>query len=504
MLQNTVDQTIVEDLTALLGEDRVLTGRAQRVVRARVPAPFPVHRWSEYCADVVVLPRTTEEVVAIVKLANRARIPIVARAGGSGLADGAVPLRKGILMDVKLMNRVLEVDPINLTATVQPGINMLKLNELYLHKYGLHYPDNPASYPISMIGGRIGTSGWSLIGGRYGHVRDLVLSLTVVLPTGEVVTLGEGGGRKIRKASIGYNLKQLFIGSMGTLGIVTEATIDLIPKPELEASLFYGFPGFDDAYHALGQVTGTGLATIAAGVLFDEEKLAYLRRDDEAYIGKPEDLRAMCAVAFYGARVEVEPAARRIQAILEEAGGNYLGDQISQGDWAARHDRYALPLHGRTKQGQVTVMSWHCEDAAILYSEVPAVRRKWHEIATRYIADYDFLDDWGLYALTNGAFRGGSRDVLLELDIGIDERKLNDENWATWVRMKGEIAQAAIDHGGSISACHGGTREGDAELVPIELGPEAWELTKLIKRTLDPNNIMNPGKFRLDEAYEEA
>ena len=132
------------------------------------------------------------------KLANRHRIPIAPRAGGTGLNDGALPLKRGIVVDVKLMNQIKELDLVDRTVTVGPGINMLKLNE-ELRKHGVMYPDDPASYPCSLVGGRIGTSGWSLIGGRYGHTRDLVISFQIVLPTGEIIEVGEGGGRKIRK-----------------------------------------------------------------------------------------------------------------------------------------------------------------------------------------------------------------------------------------------------------------------------------------------------------------
>ena len=186
--------------------------------RTRVPAPFPVHRWADHMPDVAILPRTAEEVSEVVKLANRLRIPIVPRAGGTGLSDGAVPLRGGILVDVKLMNQIHEIDLVDRTVTVGPGINMLKLNE-ELKRHGVFYPDDPASYPCSLVGGRIGTGGWSLLGARFGHTRDNVLSMQVVLPTGEIAQIGEGGGRKLRKSSTGLTIKHLFTGHQGTLGI---------------------------------------------------------------------------------------------------------------------------------------------------------------------------------------------------------------------------------------------------------------------------------------------
>jgi glycolate oxidase len=492
---------IVEELVQICGDDHVFTGRSARFNRARVPAPFPVHRWEDHVPDAVVLPTSAEQISEVVKVANRHKVPVVPRAGGTGLTDGAVPLKRGIVVDVKLMNKILEVDLEDRTATVQPGINMLKLNE-ELRKYGVVYPDDPASYPCSLVGGRIGTSGWSLIGGRYGHTRDLVISFQLVLPTGEIIEVGDGGGRKIRKSSSGYQLKHLFMGHQGTLGIVTEATLELVPRPEAEFAAFFSYEDYDSAWRSTGAIARSGLATLAGVVLFDEWKLAYLRRDDEAYIPQPPEVRAVVAVAMYGARDEVSPAAKRVLRIGHDTSGKYLGDEISQGDWASRHDRYATPLHGRTPSGQVAPMSWHCEDASINWSRLPQVREEWHEIVRRLIDQHPIFDDWGMFAYTNGAYKPWG-DYLTEIDVGIWEQELDDASWAAWVKAKRDIAAVALKHGGSISACHGSCREGEVDLVPEEMGG-GFDVMKKIKRVLDPNNVMNPGKYLLDQAYEQG
>jgi glycolate oxidase len=492
--------SVVDELRAICGHDYVFTGKSARFNRARVPAPFPVHRWEDHVPQAVVLPQSAEQVSEVVKLANRHRIPVVPRAGGTGLTDGAVPLRHGIMVDVKLMNRILELDLQDRTVTVQPGINMLKLNE-ELKKHGVIYPDNPASYPCSLVGGRIGTSGWSLIGARYGHTRDLVVSFQIVLPTGELIEVGDGGGRKVRKSSTGYQLKHLFMGHQGTLGIVTEATLELVPRPEAEFSAFFSYPDYMTAWHSTGALAKSGIATLAGVVIFDERKLDYLRRDDEAYIPQPPEVKAVVATAMYGNADEVRAGAKRLLEIGLETGGSYLGDEISQGDWASRHDRYATPQHGRTRSGQVALMSWHCEDASIPWTALPKVREEWHAIADRLIERFEMFDDWGMFAYTNGAYKPWA-DYLTEIDIGIWEMRWDEESWAAWVEAKRDIAEVAIRHGGSISACHGACREGEVDLVPLELGG-GFEVMKKIKRALDPLNIMNPGKYLLDQAYEE-
>jgi glycolate oxidase len=490
----------VAELVEILGEDGVLTDRPARLNRSRVPAPFALHRWAEFAPDAVVLPRTAEQVSEIVKLANRLRVPVVPRAGGTGLADGAVPLRGGIVVDVKRMDRILEIDLDDRTVTVQPGVNMLKLNER-LRPHGVFYPDNPASYPCSLVGGRIGTNGWSLLGARYGHVRDLVVSMQLVLPTGEIVDVIEGGSRKVRKSSSGYNLKHLFFGHQGTLGIVTEATLELAPRPEAEFSAFFHHPRFGSAFDSAVAISRSGLATLAGVFVADERKLDFLRRGFEDMILQPHEVKAFAGAVLYGTEDEVRAASRRVMRVARETGGTYMGDEISQGDWAARHDHYAIPLQGRLKSGQVVPLAWHCEDASIPSSALVQCVADWHAAIDRTVERYEIFDNWGVYAYTNAAYKPWA-DWLVEADVGIWEQELEEETWRGWVDCKRAIAEATLRHGGSISAAHGSTREGDVELVPRDIGAN-FDLMKKIKRTLDPNNVMNPGKYLLDLAYED-
>jgi glycolate oxidase len=493
-------ESLVAELVDICGEAHVLTSRSARFNRTRVPAPFPVHRWAELIPGVVVLPDSTEQIVEIVKLANRTKTPIVPRAGGTGLADGAVPRRGGIVVDIKRMNRILEIDLVDHVVTVQPGINLQKLNER-LVPHGVFYPDDPVSYPCCLVGGRLGTGGWSLLGGRYGHTRDLVTSVQIILPTGKVIRVGDGGGPKIRKSSTALRLKDLFIGHQGTLGICTEATLELAPRPEAELAAYFHYPDFDAAYKAAGAVAQSGLATLALVVLMDEEKVEFLRRDDEAYIPQPPHVRAVVGAVLHGSEVEVRGASQDMLKRIRKSGGRYLGDELSRGDWASRHERYATPMHGRLRNGQVVPMSWHCEDAAIPYSELRQVREKYHAVLEQYMRDYEIFDDWGMFFLSNGG-RKPWADYLAEIDVGIWEQQLDEAGWNAFVALKRELAKISIRLGGSITSCHGATREGDAELIPLEVGPESLEVMFDLKRMLDPNNVMNPGKNLFDSAYD--
>lgn len=491
-------------LEAAIGKEYVFLDMPHRAVRAAVPAPFPLHDWETHIPDVVVLPESTDEVVDIIKIANELKIPVVPRAGATGLADGAVPLKRGILLDVKRMNQIIEIDDVNMTVTVQPGVGMLELNKV-LGRMGLFYPDDPASYPCAIIGGRIGSGGFSLIGGGYGHVANLVISQEIVLPTGKIIRVGGGGGKKIRKSSVGYNLKDLFIGHQGTLGVTTEATLDICKKPEAESPAYFATKSFEDSHKLAFDLEMLGLKTMAATLIFDPQKVEFLRRDDEAFIPQPMENQSVVLAILYGTEVEVTAAREKIfETAVDRHNAIYLGDEMAKGDWASRHDRYHITYHGRNKAGDVSMMTWHCEDAAINHSELPMVRKKWHQIVDRYKAKYDgVFDDWGMFMYTNNPFRPYG-DYLTEIDIGVNELDMTPELWQAFVDMKKEIAEVALEAGGSISCCHGGCRAGDVELAcHQELSEGSYDLMKQIKLLLDPNNIMNPGKYLLDDAYKK-
>lgn len=486
----------IAELEAALGPDGVSTRRAARVNRARVPAPFAVHRWEEHVPDVVVLPRSTEEVAAVMKIANRHRVPVVPRAGATGLADGAVPLHGGIVLDVKRLSAIGEVDLDTRTVRVQPGVNLRRLND-HLRPYGLLFPDDPSSYECAMLGGRIGTSGWSHLAGRFGHTRDLIVSMTVVLPTGEIVQVGEGGGRTIRKSSTGYPLKQLFIGHQGTLGVTTEATVELVPRPEREFAGAFGFTSLEAAHAAMGGFARSGLATLSGVMGADDVRLDFVRR--EGFLRDRPDLASVVTAVLVGTAVEVEAAAGRVMEIGAAAGGEHMGDAFSHEDWLARHIPHIAPLHGRLPDGTAVPMTWHVQDAGCPYTEVLRLREQWHEIVGRYAEREGIFDDWGVTFYTNGAYKPWA-ELSTTIEVGIWEQELDDERWAAWVECEHELSMASVRCGGTLSCAHGSVREGSLRAMREELGEENFALMGRIKHALDPNHVMNPGKFMLGEA----
>ena len=484
----------IKELKNEIGEDNVLTSMFERVPRAMVKCLFPMHKWREYIPDAVVTPESTEDVVKIVKIANKYKIPLVPRSGGSGLADGALPLKRGIVVDLLKMNRIIEIDLDNCTATVEAGVSLDELGR-ELMKYGYVYPDYPASRHAAFVCARIATNGWSYLSGYYGHTEDLILSFEVVLPTGEVAKIGGGAGGKIRKSSSGYNLKSLFLGSQGTLGIITKATVEIFPAPEVEYPAYWGFKNFEDAYKALGLLQKSGVSCAGGWGLFDEKRVEFYRRDLDFYIDLPKDIKVVVFWWLYGNEDEVEVAARRLFKICENANGIFFGEDFSQTAWAARHETSVPPIHGR-KNGQVVPMTWVMEDPAINYTEIPKLKVKWHNIIEKY-----GFDDWGLIFISNRRSKQG--EYLAGIMIGVDETEFfeNEKRWEDYIACRNELLSAALDAGGSLSAGHGAVEKGKVELIRRELGDEAFKLMLKIKKLLDPNNIMNPGKYMLDLAY---
>jgi len=497
----TVDRGIVNDLIGISGERNVTTALHERAMRAAVSCPLPIHRWEEHLPDVVVLPGSTEEVSEIMKLASKHRIPVVPRAGATGLNDGAVPLRKGILLDIKRMDQLLELDDANMTVTIQTGINNQELSRA-LKRCGYWWPFDPTSFPVSAVGGNIGTSAWSNIAGVSGHIADLVVSMTVVLPTGRIIEVGEAGARKIRKSSTGYKLKNLFIGHQGTLGVATEATLDMFPLPEAEFPASFGYNNFEKAWKNLRALSCAFLRTLSMAELADDERVEFVRRDDEAFAALPKSVKSITTTVCYGTEEEVTGASKVLFKLVREGDGFYLGEEFSEGTWAGRHETSQLPLHARTLSGDVMPSKWHVLDSAILYSELPVVREKWHSLVRDYRNRYGIFDDGGTHIHTNNPFRPWG-DYALSFDLFLAETELDDAKWKAFLELERRMAEVALQHNGSLSAAHGATRPGTADLIPIELRNGMYDIMKIIKRSIDPNNIMNPGKFGLDSAYSE-
>ena len=498
--KSAVDERVIDELRAIIGdEDRVLPGPARAVNRTRVPAPFPVHRWAEYMPDVAVLPETAEEVSEVVKLANRLRIPVVPRAGGTGLSDGAVPLRGGICVDVKLMNQIHEIDLVDRTVTVGPGINMLKLNEELGRTASSIPTTRRRTRARSSAGGSAPAAG--RCSARASATRATSsISMEVVLPTGEIIEVGEAAGASCASPRPASTLKQLFTGHQGTLGICTEATLELVPRPEVEFAAFFAFDDYMKAYGTTGALT--------VGPRHARRRRAVRRVEGRATCGattrptsrSPTSCEAVVAVAHVrhagGGRAGVQ--AR--DGAGAHDGGNYLGDEISPGDWASRHDRYATPLHGaRGRPGGADVAG----TARTPRSTTPCCRRCARSGTRSSSATRD-----GTASSTTGDVRLHQRrlQAVGRLPGGDRRRDLGAEARRRELGRPGCAASARSPRWRSSTAARSRPATAPpARATPSSCRPRWGRLGggQGIKRALDPNNIMNPGKQTMDEAYED-
>ena len=419
--------------------------------------------------DAVVVPAGDEEVAAVVKLANRTGTPVVPWGGGSGTQGAAIPTAGGIVLDLRGMSELVDVDEKSLTATVQAGING-RVFERALNDRGLMFPHYPASVDLATVGGYVAARGSGVLSTRYGKIEDLVLSLRVVTPTGELIdTL------PTPRHSAGPELTQLYIGSEGTLGVLTRATVAIVPLParrHFEAVLF---------------------PSVTAGVEAIRESLHRGNRPSVVRMYDPVATRSVldpvvgagvqgvCALLVFEGRPEaVEVEVADTLRLAREHGGELLDPSLSETWWEHRYDFYQPPHH------PVLPAIWGTIDVVASYRNIGAVYESLQRtVAQPYAADglelrmhFSHWYAWGTMIYSRFLIPGAADRA--------DAVALHDEIWRAGV-------EGVLGAGGVMNDHHGV----GLKLAPYmrrQWGPAFDELAR-IKRALDPNNVMNPGKF---------
>lgn len=415
--------------------------------------------------EAVVSPLTAEEVAAVVKLANRERIPVVPRGGGSGLSGGAVPCQGGIVVNMTLMNKILEIDRGNMLAVVQPGVVNAEF-QAEVEKYGLFYPPDPASYRQSTIGGNAATCAGGPRCLKYGVTKDYVLGLQVVLPSGEIIRTGG----KMIKSVAGYNLTQLFIGSEGTLGVITELTLRLLPLPPARGTVSAAFARLEDASKTVATILGTGIIPLALEMM-DRSVLGCV--EEYLHLGLPTEAEAMLIIDLDG---ETDAVGRQVEAVADlcaQGGASEVrkahSAAQSEGLWRAR--RATSGSFGRMRPNKLG------EDVSVPRSAIPQMVRRVREIADKYSLPIPLF----------GHIGDGNLHPNILFDVRDKEEVRRVEQAAV------EIFRAAVDLGGTISGEHGiGLLK--REFLPLAVDSGAIAVMRQIKAVLDPNGIMNPGK----------
>jgi glycolate oxidase len=416
--------------------------------------------------DIVLRPGNAEEVSGILKIANKFLIPVVPRASGSSLTGACVPTRKGIVMDVTRMNRILNVSREDLMVTTECGVVFADLNA-HLRKFGLFFPPDPASGEICTVGGMVAANASGMRAVKYGVTGDYLLGLKVVLPDGRILDVGT----KARKSASGYDLVHLFNRSEGTLGVIVEITLKLKAVPRVTL-------GARAKYSSVQAAGSTVARTIASGVvpaaieLLDSIALQVMR--EEAHVDLPP-AEAMLFLEFDGDdRSEVNRALKRFTRIALEEGCD--GIDVAKGPtefetmWMARKRLFAT--FTRLKPSPIAT------DIVVPLSGIPAALKAIQDIGNRNeikISTYGHAGDGNLHSL-----------LLADHRIPGESERAH--------KAHDEINEMAMQLSGTITGEHGIGLE-KKKLLSKEHGLVGVEIMKRIKSALDPNGIMNPDKI---------
>lgn len=418
----------------------------------------------------VVLARSTDEVAAVVRIAARHRLPVVARGSGTSLTGGPVPASGAeLVLDLAAMNRILDIDPVDMTATVEAGVVTASLGAA-VARHGLFYPPDPASLTVSTIGGNLACNAGGPSGLKYGVTRDYVLALEVVLADGRVAWFGS----RAMKNSSGYGLAHLFVGSEGTLGIITRAVLKLLPRPAKERTILVGFGSLEAAAALVTQVLGAGILP-AAIELVDRVCLDAV----ESYrpLGLPAEIEAVLLFRHDGTEASTAAEVEAVGTIAHSNGAVLVrvaaGEAEADELWLAR--RAVSPALARLRPNKLG------EDVAVPRGAIVEMVRRIREISERHrlpIATFGHISDGNLHP--NILFDGTDPD---------ERRRM--------LAAASDIFLAALDLGGVLSGEHGIGALKKA-FLPLAVDPTALELMRAVKALLDPQGILNPGKVLPD------
>lgn len=415
--------------------------------------------------DAVISPRNSAEVSQILKVCNENRIPIVPRGSGTNLCAGTCPTEGGIVLLFKHMNQILEIDEENLTITVQPGVITLDLINKVEEK-GLFYPPDPSSMKISTIGGNINENSGGLRGLKYGVTRDYVIALEVVLPNGDIIRTGG----KLAKDVAGYDLTRLFVGSEGTLAVITEATLKLIPMPETKQTMLALYQDLSAAANSVSKIIANKIIPTTLEFL-DQPTLKVV--EEFAQIGLPTNVKAVLLIEQDGPPEIVERDLLKMAEVCRQEKAVSIQVAASEEEADALRTARRAALSAIARLAPTTIL----EDATVPRSEIANMVQAINEITEKY-------------ELTICTF-GHAGDGNLHPTCATDAR--NHEEMERVEQAFEEIFEKAIALGGTITGEHGvGAMK--APYLEWKLKEEGIAAMKAIKGAFDPNNIMNPGK----------
>jgi len=455
-----LSESLLAELRQRISPDALLTSTEDLI-----PYSFDGTAAMTQMPGAVVFARSAADVVAVLEIATRERIPVVTRGSGTGLSGGSLPIPGCLVLCTVRMNRILEVDRANLTMRVEPGVTTLQVAEAAA-AVGLFYPPDPGSMKISTIGGNVAENSGGLRGLKYGITRNYVMGLEVILASGEVLTTGN----KCVKDVAGYSIKDLFIGSEGTLGVITQVLLKLIPKPAAKKTLVATFDAMDAAAQTVSDLIAAQIIPCTLEFL---DRTTIRCVEDYAKIGLPTDCEALLLMETDGHPAQVEEEARVMEEMARRNGCREIriARDEAEANRLASARRSAFSALARV--APTTIL----EDATVPRSELAHMVRFVEQIAQKY-------------KLRIGTF-GHMGDGNLHPTFLTDER--NHEEMERVHAAFQDIFNEAIRIGGTITGEHGvGVAKRD--FLPKFAGDAQMRVMRELRRVLDPAGILNPGK----------
>jgi len=425
--------------------------------------------------EAIIFPENDKQISQIVKLTNKEKFNIVPRGAGTGLSGGAIPVENSIVVVMTKWNKILEIDTQNLTATVQPGV-VTGILQKEVERYGLFYPPDPGSLNVCTIGGNVANNAGGLRGLKYGVTKNYILGTEMILPNGELL---KTGGKNMKDVA-GYNLRDFIVGSEGTLGIITNILLKLIPKSTISITLLSYFDKMTDSAKAVSDIIA---AHIVPCMMEFMDNTTINCVEDYTHIGLPVNSRAMLLIEVDGRGTEVNEDAEIISNIFKKNNASLVKIAASEEEALKLKTARRSAFSALARRRPTTIL----EDATVPRSELPIMIEKVTEASRKF--DVMF-----------GNF-GHAGDGNLHPTCLTDEKD-NDEITRAHKAFD-FIFNEAIKLGGTITGEHG-TGLAKKHFLELAVGIPAVEMMKKIKSAIDPNNIINPGKiFSISPKCEE-
>jgi len=458
-----LEPRLIKILQDVVGKDQVSTDRADCICYSYDATQ------QRFCPDVVVFPGSAEQISLILKMANSEKIAVFPRGAGSGFSGGSLPTAGGIALVTSRLDRILRIDEDNLVAEVEPGV-VTETFQKAVEKVGLFYPPDPASLKFSTLGGNVAECAGGPRCVKYGVTKDYILGLEVVTPQGDIIRTGG----ETMKGVVGYDLTKLMVGSEGTLGVITRIIIKLLPLPEAKKTMMVAFDSIDGAAEGVSAII-RGKIIPTTLEFMDSATIACVRKATNLELS--ETAQAVLIIEVDGDRDLIERQAARILEIVTPLGvvETRVAATAAESEEIWKVRRSVSPSLRNVNPDKFN------EDICVPRSRVPEMIRRVETIASRHaIPIVNF---------------GHAGDGNIHVNIMIDKAVPGEAEKAE--KAIKEIFAAALELGGTMSGEHGvGITK--APYIPMELDPAASAYMKTIKRALDPNNILNPGKIFLE------